>query len=112
LLVLDGDVTSHDQVRECARCGAVADWLVVLPYDAGTAPGRTLVYCEACRKDGGGNVATTLPLRLVDADPNRTLTLLYEVGVTRSDPTGLAKMLRLPEESRWVDRAKRLTAED
>lgn len=97
--------------RSCSACGhAPAQWLITARYIPGPRSteigGRLLVYCEACRyRFDGHRVGVSIPLSVLDADPDRILTALYECGATESEPDTTAEVIDVPP-GRWVPRAR------
>ena len=92
--------------RRCSSCRAPADWLVAYRYNEDQLGGRLLVYCDADRQQSAGRLDVVLPLVVLDADPDRVLTLLYECGATSSDPPTAAEVIGV-DAGTWVDAAQR-----
>ncbi len=94
--------------RPCARCGELADSLVVQSFPDGGGPGRVLVMCAHCRSGTPGErLIVVLPLAVLDAHPDLLMTALYREGVTESDPSSAAGIVATTS-NRWVRRAERL----
>ncbi|QGN59042.1 hypothetical protein [Nostocoides sp. HKS02] len=93
--------------RPCARCGRPAQWLVT-GGEHSAAPGRLLLYCNACRSEGAERLAVAIPLSVLDQDPQSLLLRLYRVGATRSDPDQVAEHLGLNPSGPWYTLARAL----
>jgi hypothetical protein len=88
------------ETRTCASCGSAASWLVTWPYGGSTESGRILIYCDDCRRGNAETFAVVLPARLLDEAPALVMTLLYEHGLSESDPDLVAEMIGVPRD-RW-----------
>lgn len=68
----------------CSNCGAVDDlYFVTYGEPGGDFPGRTLVYCSACRKANNHRIDVSLPLGLMTP---AIFIGLYQTGRTESHP--------------------------
>lgn len=68
----------------CSSCGGKGDLYFVTCGQAGSdSPGRTLVYCAACRKERHQMIDVSIPLSLLTPD---LFLDLYRLGKTTSSP--------------------------
>ena len=67
-----------------------------------------LIYCQKCKDETERqNSGIAIPLTVIDAEPDRILTLLYEVGATASDPDTASEVIGVSPGS-WARRAKQV----
>jgi hypothetical protein len=109
------DVTPVDRPRHCASCGEPATAVITADLygsvDGPPVAGRLMTYCDECRGSRIDRILTSLPLAMVDQDPEGVLLWMYEKGLTKSDP-GMVRSLFFPElTDEWVKAATRLMSE-
>jgi hypothetical protein len=109
------DMSGVHPARHCASCGEPATSVITADlYGSDEGPavaGRLMTYCNECRTSRIDRILTSLPLAMVDQDPEGVLLWMYEQGLTKSDP-GMVRSMFFPElTDEWVEAAARLLSE-